>query len=63
MAATETKNFNILQNNGAIAHQAVQHVHFHIIPKHEDGSGLAFVWRSTQLGGGAALAELIASKL
>jgi len=33
MAATGTKDFNILQNNGAGAHQAVFHVHFHIIPK------------------------------
>lgn len=63
LAATGTKYFNILQNNGALAHQAVQHVHFHIIPKHDDGSGLGLYWRSTALGGGAELAEAIAAKL
>ena len=34
---------NILQNNGAEAGQAVDHVHFHIIPKYADrnsGGGL-----------------------
>jgi len=29
--------YNILQNNGAAAHQAVMHVHFHIIPKTRSG--------------------------
>src|SRR5215510_7111296 len=33
MAATGARAFNVLQNNGADAHQAVKHVHFHIIPK------------------------------
>src|SRR3989338_8014114 len=28
------EGLNILQNNGTIAHQAVDHVHFHIIPKY-----------------------------
>src|SRR5882757_7956900 len=37
MAATGTTAYNILQNNGAMAHQAVFHVHVHIIPKHADG--------------------------
>ena len=31
--ATGTPDFNILQNNGKLAHQAVGHVHFHIIPR------------------------------
>src|SRR5258708_38424926 len=30
--ATGAAAFNILQNNGALARQAVFHVHFHIIP-------------------------------
>ena len=33
MAATGATAFNILQNNGAEAHQAVFHVHFHVIPR------------------------------
>jgi histidine triad (HIT) family protein len=63
LAVTGATNFNILQNNGSLAHQAVQHVHFHIIPKHDDGSGLGVVWRSTSLSGGAELAAQIAEKV
>src|SRR6201989_1034815 len=37
MAATATRPYNVLQNNGTEAHQAVFPVHFHIIPKHADG--------------------------
>src|SRR5258706_11454020 len=63
LAATGAHMFNVLQNNGAGAHQAVFHVHFHIIPKHDDGSGLGIGWRPTQLDGGAELAKDIASKV
>ncbi|MEM6332899.1 MAG: HIT family protein [Planctomycetota bacterium] len=47
--ATDTPHYNILQNNGAPAGQAVMHVHFHIIPKHPDGSGLPLDWPATTL--------------
>ena len=63
LAATGAKAFNILQNNGADAHQAVFHVHFHIIPKHADGSGLGIEWNATRLADGAELATSIAAKL
>ena len=46
MKATGASAYNILQNNGAAAHQAVFHVHFHIIPKYDD-LGLGIVWKST----------------
>jgi histidine triad (HIT) family protein len=53
IAATEAMAYNVLQNNGAAAHQAVPHVHFHIIPKYGEGSGvgcgLAVQWNSGQL--------------
>lgn len=42
---TGTKDYNILQNNGAPAHQAVFHVHFHIIPKPDEASGLGIRWK------------------
>jgi histidine triad (HIT) family protein len=63
MAATGTSAYNVLQNNGADAHQAVFHVHFHIIPKHADGSGLGIGWNATKLLDGAALAAKITAKL
>jgi histidine triad (HIT) family protein len=63
LAATGAQHFNVLQNNGAAAHQAVFHVHFHIIPKHDDGSGLGIGWAAKPLSDGAALAQAIASKL
>ena len=43
LAATGASDFNVLQNNGASAHQAVFHVHFHIIPKF-GGKGLGIRW-------------------
>jgi len=63
MAATGTRAYNLLQNNGAEAHQAVFHVHIHIIPKHDDGSGLGLVWNASKLADGAALATAIAAAL
>lgn len=54
MKATGAQEYNILQNNGAGAHQAVFHVHFHIIPKYADGRGLGLVWRPMKYEGDAA---------
>ena len=48
MAATGVADYNVLQNNGAPAHQAVMHVHFHIIPKLAD-AGLGIQWPATRL--------------
>jgi histidine triad (HIT) family protein len=42
--ATGATGYNVLQNNGSIAGQAVPHVHFHIIPKYADGTGLPHHW-------------------
>lgn len=43
MNATGATAYNILQNNGATAHQAVFHVHFHIIPRiGEQGLGVGW---------------------
>ncbi|HEX2676781.1 MAG TPA: HIT family protein [Polyangiales bacterium] len=65
LAATGAKNYNILQNNGAGAHQAVFHVHFHIIPKLDDGRGLGVGWKpqSFDHAAGKELAASIAAKL
>lgn len=65
MAATGARAYNVLQNNGRSAHQMVMHVHFHIIPKYEEGSGLGIGWPARPLGPGEGkpLAEAIAWKL
>ncbi|MBK64460.1 MAG: diadenosine tetraphosphate hydrolase [Euryarchaeota archaeon] len=46
---TGAKEFNVLQNNGVNAYQSVFHVHFHIIPKYEDGRGLRFPFQSSPI--------------
>ncbi|MEO8554267.1 MAG: HIT family protein [Kofleriaceae bacterium] len=63
LAATGATAFNVLQNNGALAHQAVEHVHFHIIPKYDDASGLGIGWPAKKLEDGEALAQAIVAKL
>lgn len=65
MAATGMSEYNILQNNGPGAHQAVMHVHFHIIPKSPGGDGLGVGWKATSFDheAGAALAKSMAEKL
>ncbi|KAL7279624.1 LOW QUALITY PROTEIN: hypothetical protein ACG7TL_006030 [Trametes sanguinea] len=44
--ALDAENYNLLQNNGRIAHQEVDHVHFHVIPKPAatDSEGLVVGW-------------------
>ena len=48
-AATGATSYNVLQNNGSDAHQAVMHVHFHIIPRLGD-LGLGLAWSTRDLG-------------
>lgn len=38
-------DYNVLQNNGRLAHQEVDHVHFHLIPKNAT-EGLGIQWHS-----------------
>ena len=63
MDVTGCADYNVLQNNGAGANQAVFHVHFHIIPKHSDGSGLGIEWNAGELVGGDGLAAAIGNLL
>eukprot|EP01102_Stenamoeba_stenopodia_P005263 TRINITY_DN15821_c0_g1_i1.p1 TRINITY_DN15821_c0_g1~~TRINITY_DN15821_c0_g1_i1.p1 ORF type:complete len:137 (+),score=25.63 TRINITY_DN15821_c0_g1_i1:92-502(+) len=46
--AVGAENYNILQNNGSIAHQVVKHVHFHIIPKPNEEQGLGIQWPASK---------------
>jgi histidine triad (HIT) family protein len=50
----------VLQNNGAMAHQAVMHVHFHIIPK-IGSAGLGVGWNAGKLD--AAHAQELVSRM
>src|SRR5688572_32988986 len=56
--------YNVLQNNEALAHQAVFHVHFHIIPKPDEQRGLGMRWLSGSIGPDAAeLAEQLSAAI
>ncbi|KUI72230.1 Hit family protein 1 [Cytospora mali] len=63
--ASGAVNYNILQNNGALAHQVVGHVHFHMIPKPTEAEGLVIGWPTQKLEMDElkALAEQIKSKM
>ena len=69
MRATGAMAYNLLQNNGADAHQAVMHLHMHIIPRYSDkaegspGSGLGIDWAAGTLEDGAALAAEITAAI
>ncbi|MEM6259928.1 MAG: HIT family protein [Planctomycetota bacterium] len=73
MQATGAKSWNLLQNNGSAAGQAVGHVHLHIIPRVSGdsretptpGSGLPFGWPAGEVdhGKAARLSEVIKSQL
>ena len=55
------KAYNVLENNGSGAHQAVMHVHFHIIPKPDESQGLGLRWVAGKLD--PAVAQKIAEEL
>jgi histidine triad (HIT) family protein len=63
--ATGTTQSNVLQNNGRLAHQVIDHVHFHIIPKPSEEEGLGIGWPTQDFdhGAGAALADRIRAAL
>ncbi len=65
LSATGAKEFNVLQNNGPNAFQSVFHVHFHIIPKYEDGRGLNWPFKSRPIDHeeGAKMASSIRENL
>ncbi|KAL4258011.1 HIT-like superfamily protein, partial [Pleurotus pulmonarius] len=44
-----SENYNILQNNGKLAHQEVGHVHVHVIPKPSKEEGLGIDWPAQQM--------------
>jgi len=58
-------DYNILQNNGAIAHQVVPHVHVHMIPKPNKNEGLGVHWpaQATDMDKLKALYEEIKAKI
>ncbi|NLX05929.1 MAG: HIT family protein [Phycisphaerae bacterium] len=64
LKATGAGAYNVLQNNGEVAGQAVGHVHFHIIPR-TSGDGLGYRWNATSYAAGRdrQLQEAIVSAL
>ncbi len=45
LKVTGAAGFNVLQNNGEVAGQVVNHVHFHLIPRRE-GDSLGYRWQA-----------------
>ena len=62
---TGTSAYTVLENNERAAHQAIAHVHFHIIPKPDERSGLGVGWPAGKLdpARGAELAARIVQEL
>jgi histidine triad (HIT) family protein len=54
IAVTGIPAYNVLENNGPGAHQAVAHVHFHIIPKPDGVAGLGIGWPTAKIDEDAA---------
>src|SRR5262249_48640738 len=48
-AVTGVSECKVLENNGSGAHQAIAHVHFHIIPKPNRTQGLGIGWPAGSL--------------
>ncbi|PGG98050.1 hypothetical protein GX51_07024 [Blastomyces parvus] len=46
--ASGAVDYNILQNNGRMAHQFVDHVHVHMIPKPNGRDGLTVGWPNVE---------------
>lgn len=65
VAATGVREYNVLENNGSGAHQAIAHVHFHIIPKPDARQGLGIGWPAGSLARepAATLAKKIAASI
>lgn len=63
--AQGVQDYNVLQNNGRIAHQEVDHVHFHMIPKPSEAEGLGVLWptKKADMGELGKLLEEIKSKM
>jgi len=63
--AVGSVDYNILQNNGRLAHQEVDHVHVHFIPKPNMEEGLVVGWPAMKADMDAlnSLAEEVKGKL
>jgi len=63
LAAVEAKAFNLNLNNGKIAGQEVNHVHFHLIPRFENDGRELWHGQPYQEGEAQIIAEKIKSLL
>ncbi len=62
--ALDLEGLNVLQNNGAVAGQTVQHFHIHLIPRYKEDH-VNITWSTSELDDVAleAIGEAIAKKI
>lgn len=65
LRASGAFDYHVVQKNGALAGQVVPHVHFHIIPKPDEATGLGMRWQPGRLdpAAGVEMAQRIAGHL
>ena len=61
---TGCEGMNVLQNNGAVAGQTVNHFHLHLVPRNtNDGVNMSWAPKETEPSEQQALAKAIKSKI
>lgn len=61
---TGCEGMNVLQNNGAVAGQTVNHFHLHLVPRNSnDGVNMSWAPKETEPSEQQALAKAIKSKI
>lgn len=61
---TGCEGMNVLQNNGAVAGQTVNHFHLHLVPRNSnDGVNMSWAPKETESSEQQALAKAIKSKI
>jgi len=61
--AFDPEGINIIQNNGEASGQEVFHLHFHLIPRYQEGDEIKIEFNRDELENGEKIAEKISEEL